>query len=185
MNVPARLDHVGVEAAAQAAVGGDHDQQRLAARARHRAFVEQRMRPGSTRDARLFSTRSICVANGRACWIALLRAAQPRRRDHLHRLGDLLRRLDRADAAPDVDKRRHGRSLWRRRSSARPRSPSPNSSSAAFSSALICVVDLLLLGERRQQLRLARVEELVELALRRRERPRPAPGRGSRWSRRR
>ena len=24
---------------------------------------------GSTRDARLFSTRSICVANGRACWM--------------------------------------------------------------------------------------------------------------------
>ena len=39
----------------------------------------------------------------------------------------------------------------------------PNSSSAAFSSALSWVVDLLLLGERREELRLARVEELVEL----------------------
>ena len=32
----------------------------------------------------------------------LLRAAQLRRGDHLHRLGDLLRRLHRADAAADI-----------------------------------------------------------------------------------
>ena len=33
----------------------------------------------------------------------LLRAAQLRRGDHLHRLGDLLRVLDRADAAPEIN----------------------------------------------------------------------------------
>ena len=33
----------------------------------------------------------------------LLRAAQLRRGDHLHRLGDLLRVLHRADAAPEID----------------------------------------------------------------------------------
>jgi len=32
-----------------------------------------------------------------------LRAAQARGRDHLHRLGDLLRRLDRADPASEVN----------------------------------------------------------------------------------
>ena len=38
---------------------------------------------------------------------AVLRAAQLRRRDHLHGLGDLLRVLHRADAAPDVDQAGH------------------------------------------------------------------------------
>ena len=38
---------------------------------------------------------------------AILRALEARGRDHLHRLGDLLRRLDRADPATQVDKRRH------------------------------------------------------------------------------
>jgi hypothetical protein len=33
---------------------------------------------------------------------ALLGAAQPRGGDHLHRLGDLLRRLDGADPAADI-----------------------------------------------------------------------------------
>jgi hypothetical protein len=33
----------------------------------------------------------------------LLRAAQLRRGDHLHRFGDLLRVLDRADPAPEID----------------------------------------------------------------------------------
>jgi hypothetical protein len=34
---------------------------------------------------------------------ALLRAAQLRRGDHFHRLGDLLRVLDRADPATQID----------------------------------------------------------------------------------
>src|ERR1035438_2477502 len=38
---------------------------------------------------------------------AILRAAQFRRRDHLHGLGDLLRVFDRADAPPDIDQTRH------------------------------------------------------------------------------
>src|SRR2546428_8097909 len=38
---------------------------------------------------------------------ALLGAAQLRRRDHLHGLGDLLRRFHGADAPPDIDQRRH------------------------------------------------------------------------------
>ena len=33
----------------------------------------------------------------------ILRAPQLRRRDHFHGLGDLLRRLDRADAAADIE----------------------------------------------------------------------------------
>jgi hypothetical protein len=33
----------------------------------------------------------------------ILRTLQARRGDHLHRLGDLLRRLDRADPAPEID----------------------------------------------------------------------------------
>ena len=41
----------------------------------------------------------------------------------------------------------------------------PNSSSAGVQLGLDRIVDLLLLGEREQQLRLARVEELVELLL--------------------
>ena len=39
---------------------------------------------------------------------AILRAAQLRRRDHLHGLGDLLRVLHRADAPADVDQAGHG-----------------------------------------------------------------------------
>ena len=39
---------------------------------------------------------------------AILRALEARGRDHLHRLGDLLRRLDRADPATEVDEGRHG-----------------------------------------------------------------------------
>ena len=58
---------------------------------------------GSTRDARLFSTRSICAGERPRLLDPLLRAAQLRRGDHLHRLGDLLRRLDRADAAADIE----------------------------------------------------------------------------------
>jgi hypothetical protein len=39
---------------------------------------------------------------------AVLRALEARGRDHFHRLGDLLRRLDRADPATEVNQRRHG-----------------------------------------------------------------------------
>ena len=98
-----RLDDVGVEAAAQAAVGGDHEEQRLAAGARLARSSSSGCAAGSTRDARLFSTRSICGRERPRLLDALLRAAQPRRRDHLHGLGDLLRRLDRADPAADVE----------------------------------------------------------------------------------
>jgi hypothetical protein len=38
---------------------------------------------------------------------AILGALQLRRRDHLHRFGDLLRVLDRLDAAPDIEKVSH------------------------------------------------------------------------------
>ena len=58
---------------------------------------------GSTRDARLFSTRRICIANGRACWMRSCARRSLRRGDHLHRLRDLLRRLDRADPAADIE----------------------------------------------------------------------------------
>ena len=95
------LDDVRVEAAAQAAVAGDHDQQRPAlsgggdAQQRVRVLIDARyqavehvqhpLRERPRRDD------------------ALLRAPQARGRDHLHRLGDLLRRLDRADPATEVD----------------------------------------------------------------------------------
>ena len=41
---------------------------------------------------------------------AFLGAAQLRRRDHLHGLGDLLRVLDRTHAPAEIDERRHRRS---------------------------------------------------------------------------
>jgi hypothetical protein len=66
------------------------------------ALVEQRMRRRSTRVARLFEHAQHLDRERARLLDALLRAAQPRRGDHLHRLRDLLRRLDRADAPPDV-----------------------------------------------------------------------------------
>ena len=58
---------------------------------------------GSTRDARLLEHAPHLGRERPRLLDALLRAAQPRRGHHLHRLGDLLRRLDRADPAPDVN----------------------------------------------------------------------------------
>ena len=98
------LDDVGVEAAAQAAIGGDDDQQQ-GARSIPAGSSQQRVRRSHRRASQgELNTRSISCAYGRLRANALLRAAQLRRRDHLHGLRDLLRRLDRADAAPDVNK---------------------------------------------------------------------------------
>jgi hypothetical protein len=47
------------------------------------------------------SFQHVGVGTGRDC--PLLSTAQPSRRDHFHGLGDLLRALDAANAAPDVD----------------------------------------------------------------------------------
>ena len=57
----------------------------------------------STRPARLCSTRSMRFEERPRADDAIVRAAQARGRDHLHGLGDLLRRLDRADPAADVN----------------------------------------------------------------------------------
>jgi hypothetical protein len=95
------FDDVRVEAAAQSTVGRDDD--------------EERSRTGRCRDAQqrmclLLDTRDETVQHfqhalrERPCRDdAFLRAPQTRRRDHLHRLGDLLRRLDGADPAAEVN----------------------------------------------------------------------------------
>ena len=96
------LDDVGVEAAAQPLVAGDDDDQRLAVRPRL-ADRQQRMdrRIDAGRDA---GQHALHLRGVRPrVHDPLLRAAQLRRGDHLHRLGDLLRVLHRANAAPEVD----------------------------------------------------------------------------------
>ena len=94
-----QAEHVGVERAAQALVGGDQDHRALA----HLAHLEQRMR--ESRRAR----RSRCAGCGRAAARTaprvergLLRLAHLRRRHHLHRLGDLRGAADRLDAPAKI-----------------------------------------------------------------------------------
>jgi hypothetical protein len=99
--LPGRLDDVRVEAATKAAIGGDHDQQgssvsRLGgAKQRVRILIDSRHQPVQDPE-HLLSEWS----RGHD---ALLRSAQPRRSDHLHRFRDLLRRLDCPDPAPEID----------------------------------------------------------------------------------
>jgi hypothetical protein len=98
----ARLDGVGVEAAAQPLVAGHHKDQRVAVGPRL-ADGEQRVDRGidARRDAGQDALHLRRI--GTRVDDALLRAAQLGRRDHLHRLGDLLRVLDRADPASEID----------------------------------------------------------------------------------
>ena len=91
----------GIERAAQAALGGADDQQvRLvgagAAQQRGRA-IEPATDAGDIAQHRVHALGVGTRGLGRR-----LGAAQLRRRDHLHRLGDLLRRLGGGDADPHV-----------------------------------------------------------------------------------
>jgi hypothetical protein len=98
-----RADDVGVEGAAEALVGGDHDQQRAAAA----AVLQQRVRLGvGTRGEGVEDLHHLArVRPGREH--RFLGAAELGRGDHLHRLGDLLRALDAADPSPDVGQGGH------------------------------------------------------------------------------
>ena len=57
-------------------------------------------------NTRPFSKQMLRVLHGLASRVddAIVRAPHSRRRDHLHCLGDLLRRLDGANAPADIDK---------------------------------------------------------------------------------
>jgi hypothetical protein len=61
----------------------------------------------SVREAMPCSTSSILRAYGRAANIASCARRSLAADHHLHRLGDLLRALDAADPAPDVDEGGH------------------------------------------------------------------------------
>jgi hypothetical protein len=96
-----RFDDVGIEAAAQTAVRRDDNQQRTPGTLRRK--TKQRMR--ILIDARDQTVQHLQHPLGERARRnhPILRAFQPGRGDHLHRLGDLLRRLDRADPAPEID----------------------------------------------------------------------------------
>ena len=97
-------DDVGVEAAAQALVRGDHHEQDALAR----PLLEQGM--GVRVGARGHAVQDLqhLPGVGPRGEHGVLGPAQLGRRDHLHGLGDLLRVLDRADPPPDVDEGGHG-----------------------------------------------------------------------------
>ena len=106
MKLLCRFDDVRVEPAAQALVGGDHDEQNL--RVGTRLTLGQQRMSGWIDTARHAVEHSLHLERERAgANHAILRAAQLRRRDHLHGFGDLLRRFHRADAAAEVKQRRH------------------------------------------------------------------------------
>src|SRR5262249_53786094 len=96
------LDHVGVETAAEAPVASDYDDEGFRGGG-GLALNEKRMNRGidARRDARQHALHLHRVRP--RIHDALLRAAQFRGGDHLHRLRDLLRILDRADPAPEID----------------------------------------------------------------------------------
>jgi hypothetical protein len=90
--------HVGIERAAQAALAAHHQQQHVL----FGAFGQQRVsrfRNAQRRraDHRVESARIGAGGDG-----ALLCATQPRRRDELHRAGDLLRVPHRANASLEI-----------------------------------------------------------------------------------
>ena len=102
-----RLDDVGVEAPAQPAVGRDHDEERASTSSRDLSFVQQRMRRRVDAGGQAVEHPLHLRCVRPRLLNPLLRAAELRRGDHLHRLRDLLRRFHRANAAPDVEKRGH------------------------------------------------------------------------------
>src|ERR1019366_8396768 len=101
------LDEVGIEGAGQALVGGDeHQQDALFVAPGEEGVLGYGLVAGyggGDVAEHLAQHRAVGArADG-----AILGAAQFRRRDHLHGLGDLLRVFDRADAPPDIDQTRH------------------------------------------------------------------------------
>jgi hypothetical protein len=99
--LPGGLDDVRVEAAAQSAVRADDNQQRP--RAGRGGHTQQRV-------CVLIDARHQAVQHFQHALRerprrddAFLRAPQARRGDHLHRLGNLLRRLDGANSATEVN----------------------------------------------------------------------------------
>ena len=77
--------------------------QRLRLSARGSRTVSSGWIDGSTRAATLLQHALHLHGVRPRVHDPLLRAAQLRRGDHLHRLGDLLRVLDRADPPPEID----------------------------------------------------------------------------------
>ena len=97
-----RLDDVRVEAAAQPLVCRDDDQQRL--RPGALLVLDQEGMQRGIDPARHAVQHALHLPRVRAgADDAILRPAQLRRRDHLHRLGDLLGRFHRADAPAQVE----------------------------------------------------------------------------------
>ncbi len=98
-----------VERAAQATFGGEDDEQVHVVLAR----AGEKRRSAGARDARgdarQHRAHALGIGTGRLG--RRLGAAELRRRDHLHGLGDLLRRLHRGDAVAQVLQRRHGSPL--------------------------------------------------------------------------
>ena len=101
LSVAARqLRDVGVEAAGQTALAGHDDQEMHLVAAR----PDEQRRSALVGDARAEARHHLihAVGVGTRGGRHLLRAAQLRRGDHLHRLGDLARRLHRGDAVSEV-----------------------------------------------------------------------------------
>ena len=95
-------DDVGVEAAAEPPVAGNHEQQR-----RHAGLVlgqgQQRVGVGFDPRRQIVQQPAHLIGEGPRGEDALLRPPQPRSGDHLHRLRKLLRGLHRSNAAAQVD----------------------------------------------------------------------------------
>src|SRR6266508_80699 len=98
-----RADVVDVDSAAQPAVGGDEDHHAAFALAADQVWVLVLGR--ALADGLQDLDHLVRVGSRRLH--GRLRLAQAGRRHDLHRLGDLLRVLDRVDAADDVAERRH------------------------------------------------------------------------------
>ena len=100
------LGDVGVEAAAQAALGGHDDEQMHLVL----AGADEQLRRGVAvgAPAEVAEHRIHALGIGARGGGRLLGAAQLGRGDHLHRLGDLPRRLDGGDAVAEVFQARHG-----------------------------------------------------------------------------
>jgi hypothetical protein len=104
-------DDVRVEPAAQPLVGGDHHHQDAVVA----VVLEQRVRLGVARVARAVQDLHHLPRVRTRREHGLLRAAELGRGDHLHGLRDLLRVLDAADPASDVDECGHLLSVGRGR----------------------------------------------------------------------
>ena len=99
--VARKAGDLAVEAAAQAALGRADDQQMRVVLA---GAGHQRRRVAAAADGigDVGQHRAHPLRIGTRRLGSFLRTAQLRRGDHLHRLGDLLRRLDRGDTVAEV-----------------------------------------------------------------------------------